>query len=168
MKHSKLKKQRADDKPIFESKLPFEYYIFFGGVIAITLLFTVFIIIGRLDFGSGLFCMVLFNSLLYIPTGRFLARIKLYNNKLEIKYILPWDKSKTYYFDKISDVDKRPDTVFNLIGLLTSRDSLHFRGFKRLYFLSNDKEMVHLRYNISDDSDYELINKLKQIANQNK
>jgi hypothetical protein len=75
-----------------------------------------------------------------------------------------------FKFTQINEVDKKPDIIFNPIGLLTpfKGDSSYSRGYKKLYLLVNVNEPVELKYNISDDADLEFVEKLKRLANQTK
>lgn len=147
----------------FQSKTPMAFYFLLAFLALTTVLFLVFIIIGRLDILSSVICIIFSNALAFYLFGRYLCIFKLLDNKISLTFIYPIKWTKEYVFNNISEIDNRGDSVSSPLGLLIpGMHSSLSRGFYRLYLTDNDGRLLDIKYNISETDNDKLIRILKK------
>ena len=143
---------------IFQSKIPWTFYLLVGFLISTSILFTTFAIIGRLDIDASIFCVVLFNVIAFLLFGRYLCKLRVYDNKILITYIYPIKFTKTFTFNKVSEIDARGDTVGSSWGLLIPGvPAMLHRGFYRLYLTDESGALKDIKYNINESDNKKFI-----------
>lgn len=170
MKHSK-QKANLDSKVLFSSKKPFTYYFLIGFLIVSSTFFLLYQILGKLDIGSSIFCILFFNLILFFLFGRYLCILKLYNNKIVVSYIYPFRYKTEFLFNKIIEIDFRGDTTYNTVGGillgLTTESTLaprnNYRGFFRLYLTIEENKLLDIKYNISESENGKFLIQLKHL-----
>ena len=136
---------------LFQSKIPWTFYALLVFLISTSVLFIIFAIIGRLDVDASVFCIILFNVIAFLLFGRYLCRLRLYDNKISITYIYPIKFTRSFQFDSISEIDARGDTVHSPLGLLIPWTPAYIhRGFYRLYLTDGDGKLKDIKYNINE------------------
>ena len=107
---------------------------------------------------GALLCFLFFGGIIYTYFGRYLGEIRLYEKRIEVKYIFPWNPSVTYTFNRLTEVDHK-----KMPGLTwTSR---WYRSYQMLYLRNDNQEVCQIRYNINETTDEILVDKIrKQLA----
>ena len=133
---------------------PFNYYLTITVIPALFLFFLALWIVGRLDIMGSLLCFLFFGSIIYAYFGRYLAKIRLYEKRIEIKYTFPWNHPIIYTFNKLEEVDHK-----KMPGLTwTSR---WYRSYQTLYLKNDNEEVCQIRYNINESADEKLVHKIQ-------
>ena len=91
----------------------------------------------------------------YANFGQYLATINLYEHRLEINYIFPWNKPISFRFDKLVELDYKD------IPFQNGRDRWYVGG-KWLYLKNEKNEVCQFKYNINNSADKILLTELKR------
>jgi hypothetical protein len=142
------------DREVLITKTPFNYYLITITFSGLFLFFLTLALIGRLDVWGATICFLFFSCIIYSNFGRYLAKINLYGNRIEVYYFFPWNSSQTFRFNRLSEVDHKDMPWL-------SRSDRWYRGYQWLY-LKNDKGQVfQIRYNINNNDDEKLLKEIK-------
>lgn len=147
----------------FHSKTPFTYYFLLVFLVLTITLFSVFAVIERLDVISSIFCIVLSNLIIFYLFGRYICRLTLINDKIQLVYLYPFRVNREYVFNGISDLDFRGASLQNIRGVLIPElDPSFNRGYYRLYLTDNNGRLLDIKYNISANDNEKLMKILIQ------
>ena len=141
------------DLLVFETKTPLNYYLTIGLTISSLLLFSHFTVLGRLDYGSAIFYIIFFYVIIYAYFGRYLAKVKLYSNRIEVKYLIPWNMDTYFSFNKLFEV-KSSDRP-----LLFYSDRW-YRAYQSIFVINDKGEAWQCHYNINEESHQILVSYL--------
>lgn len=143
----------------FNSKTPFTYYFLLCFFVFTLILFSVFTIIGRLDIVSSIFCIILFNLVVFYKFGRYICTLTLTDEKIQITFLYPFKKHKEYLFNGISNLDFRGASLQNIKGVLVPElDPSFNRGYYGLYLTDNSEQLLYIKYNISESDNEKFMN----------
>ena len=137
---------------IFKSHFSTLFYVTLAMAILIVGFATYKLLLSDLNTLGFLSIVILIFSLGYFLSFRFDCIVSISREILEVKYILPFRKTIKIKLQEIAEVDKHPDSVY--------------RYYKKL-FINTRSESYLIKYNISDDSDIELLNILKNHSRSN-
>jgi hypothetical protein len=149
------------DKPILETKTPWALYFVTISIAGVFILFFTFALIGRLDIGGSIFCFSFISLAIYANYGRFLAKVRLYRNRIEVTYYFPWYSPVTFEFDKLAEIDHQPHP-------LTISFRQWYYAFQKLDLTNSNGNFCNIRYNINHKNDKELLLELsKKLIKKN-
>ncbi|HTI91329.1 MAG TPA: hypothetical protein VL727_12125 [Puia sp.] len=133
----------------------FNYYLTITVIPGLFLFFLLLGIAGRLNILGSLFCFLFFGGIIYAYFGRYLAEIRLYEKRIEVQYIFPWNHPMIYTFNTLTEVDHN-----EMPGLTwTSR---WYRSYQILYLKNDNEEVCQIRYNINESVDEILVDKIRR------
>ena len=145
-------------KKIFTTKKPFNFYLTVILLLITTILFLIIAYVRQLDKTASIslfFVGLMIGIVIYANFGQYLAIISLYENSIEINYIFPWNRSKTFGFSKFAEMDYK-DMPFQ-----NGRDRWYIGG-KWLYLKNEHGEVCQFKYNINNASDKMLLEELRK------
>lgn len=150
------------DKEILKtSGKPFYFYLTLSLLLALIILLIAVIVVRDLDNDGikAVFLIFLFSGFfVYLVFGRYLSNIILFNHHIEINYLLPWNRSKKFSFNSLTEIQVRD---FEFIDRLTNK---WYRGGKWL-FLKNEKgEVCQFRYSINSSENEKLLEELQKMC----
>jgi len=148
------------DKEILATKKSFNFYLLIGIFAGLSILFLVAIIIRQLNFEGSFASFIVFliiALIFYANFGQYLATIKLYEHRIEVNYLFPWNKSLVFKFDKLIELDHKDIPFHN------ARQRWYVGG-KWLYLKNEKGEVCQFKYNINDSADKIL---LEELSNKN-
>ena len=93
-------------REILASKNPINFYIVVTFILALLVFFVVLAWVERMDWRGTLFCFLIFGGIIYGSLGRYLARITLYNDRLEVNYIFPWNRPILFEYRSIESLER--------------------------------------------------------------
>jgi hypothetical protein len=150
---------QQQDVPRLITKVPLGYHIMIILIPAAFIFFLTAAIKQRLDPGQATFCFIIFTVIIYACFGRYLAKIVLYGNRVEVKYLFPWNRPLTFEFKRLSEMENE--------GISSFRQSYPghwwYRGYKWLYLKNEQGASCRINYNINDSDDALLVNELKKF-----
>ena len=141
---------RIFDKEILVTAKPANYYITMALFIAAIVGIISVAIISNPELSDLLFVFFLISFvalILYANIGQYLAIISLYNHRIEVKYLFPWNRSFIFEFEYITDFDFK-----DIPPIYQHRDRWHVGG-KWLYFKNEKGETCQFKYNINNSDD---------------
>jgi len=137
----------------FKSKLPIGFYVAIVLFIAI-IVFTIRNLIKEyITTGDFLFLNTIAFFICYGFAFRFSCIMHLDKQTFSIKYYFKDEKQLSFPIEEIIGFEKHPDTVT--------------RYYKKLLLVTNNKTAL-IRYNISDNSDVNMLKLLTSIVERNK
>src|ERR1700722_13339826 len=86
-------KPEVFDDVVLITKTPFNYYLTIIVLAGFFLFFLTLVLNGRLDIWGAAICFLFFSLIFYANFGRYLAKIKLYQHRIEVHYFFPWNPS---------------------------------------------------------------------------
>jgi hypothetical protein len=147
----------------FQSKTPITYYFLLAFLVFTIILFSIFAIIERLDVTSSIFCIILSNLIVFYLFGRYICRLTLTEDKIQLTFLYPFKTKREYAFTGISELDFRGASLQNINGkLVPELDPVINRGFYRLYLIDNNGKLFDIKYNISQGDNEKLMKILVQ------
>lgn len=150
------KKNPSAQEIILKTKRPFNFYLTIVVITGFLVLFTTIVLTGRLDIWGASFCFIFFSIILYVHTGRYLAEITLYKNRIDVCYCFPWNNSKTFEFDSIIELDTKEMPILGSYNRWYS-------SFQWLYLKNDKKQTCQIRYNINASDQEKLLYAIKVL-----
>jgi hypothetical protein len=149
------------NEEILTSKMPVSFYIVTVSLIALLAFFLALALIGRLDWPAAAFCFLLFGGMIYGCLGRYLAKIVLSKDRIEINYIFPWNRPILFEFRSLAtlDIDEKP-SMLSLLSYI--RDYAWYRQYSKLYLENEEGRNCGIKYNIDSAYNKRLLNELRK------
>jgi hypothetical protein len=160
-----MKKPTPDLRPerILRSKTPFNFFLTAFTISGLFIFFLILLIIGRLDPGQAIFCFLLFTSYIYARFGRYLAKIVLYKDKIEVSYFFPWNRPLTFEFQQLTEIIHQDKPTFSPFSRYRSAETYPwYRSYRSLYLRNEKNEECEIKYNINDSEDADLLTELRK------
>ena len=145
-----------NDVQIVKTGTPVNYCIAIFLIPSFVLFFLTLAVIGRFTIWDSLFCIIIFGGSLYSYFGRYPAKIRLYRNRLEVRYFFPWNKNIVFLFDKLITVDHKEIPMLH-------KQTRWFRGYQWLYLGNENDQGCQIRYHINASADERLIAELRNL-----
>jgi hypothetical protein len=145
-------------KEIFVTKKPFNYFLILTITLGLSLGYLALITFRQFNLEASFATLIVFLCVLFIfyaNFGQYLATINLYEYRIEINYIFPWNKSISFRFDKLIELDYKD------IPFQNGRDRWYVGG-KWLYLKNEKNEVLQFKYNINNSADKILLTELKK------
>ena len=146
------------DKEILVTKKPFNYFLLLIILITLSLGYFGLITFRQFNLEASLTALIIFICIaiiFYANFGQYLATVNLYDHKLEVNYIFPWNKSIEFRFNKITELDYK-DIPFE-----NGRNRWYVGG-KWLYLKNEKNEVCQFKYNINNSVDKILLTELRK------
>ncbi len=105
--------------------------------------------------------LVCFAIFFYILFGRYLANIALYENKIHINYLFPWNKGIEFRFDKLKEIEFKE---FEFIDRLSYS---WYHGGNWLYLKNDLDEICQFKYTINNSDNARLLKELQKRCRTN-
>ena len=160
-----MKKPTEDLRPekILRSKTPFNFYLTVITIASLFIFFLILTIIGRLDPGQAFFCFLVFTACIYARFGRYLAKIVLYKDKIEVFYFFPWNRPLTFEFKQLTEIIYQDKPVLSPFNKYRSAEAYPwYRCYKSLCLQNEKNEVCEIKYNINDSEDRDLLTELQR------
>ena len=148
-------------REILTSKNPINFYIVVTFILALLVFFLVLAWVERMDWRGTLFCFLIFGGIIYGSLGRYLARITLYNDRLEVNYIFPWNRPILFEYRSIESLERldKPD-IFSIISF--TREYAWYRQYMKLCLTNEEGKVCEIKYNIDRFRNRQLLEELQK------
>lgn len=146
------------DKEILVTRKPFNYFLLIAALAILCVSYLALITFRQFNLETSLTVAIVFLCIafvVYANLGQYLATVSLYDHRLEVNYIFPWNKSFKFIFDELAEVDSKD------IPFQNGRVRWYIGG--KWLFLRNEKnEVCQFSYNINDSADKILLTELRK------
>jgi len=146
---------------LWSTKNPVNFYVLITCLLVLLVFFLSLALMERLDWGGAFFCFLIFGGITYGYLGRYLARITLYKDRMEVTYFVPWNRPILFQFRSIVSLEslEKPD-FFSILRF--TRDYAWYRQYMRLCLSNEEGKVCEIKYNIDRSRNRQFLDELQK------